>query len=142
VFAQCFFYLPITVVHTIYSSGPLFVLAIDYFLHHIVITRRQLIGVICAFMGVLLTINGHVIYTLFDANDAHDSKFKYYRPESENPLIQLAACLILTICTIGWAYAIVIVKQTKGVNHYQLNFHYGIILIAMTGCVYQQTTVQ
>ena len=79
-FAQCFFYLPITVVHTIYSSGPLFVLAIDYFLHHIVITRRQLIGVICAFMGVLLTINGHVIYTLFDANDAQGSKFKYYRP--------------------------------------------------------------
>ncbi len=35
VFAQCFFYLPINLVHTISSTGPVFVLLIDYFLFKI-----------------------------------------------------------------------------------------------------------
>lgn len=35
VFAQCFFYLPINLVHTIYASGPLLVLLIDYILFKI-----------------------------------------------------------------------------------------------------------
>jgi hypothetical protein len=98
--------------------------------------------VVCAFTGVLFTINGQVLYTFFGIIDAQDSNFKYYRPGSERPLIQFAACIILTIATIGWAYGIVIVKKTKGVNHYQLNFHYGIILMSMAGLLYPQTNVK
>lgn len=35
VYAQCFFYLSINLVNTIYFAGPLFVMAIDYLLHGI-----------------------------------------------------------------------------------------------------------
>jgi drug/metabolite transporter (DMT)-like permease len=35
IFAQSFFYLPINVVHTLYSSGPIFVLIIDYLFNKI-----------------------------------------------------------------------------------------------------------
>lgn len=69
IFAQCFFYLPINVVHTLYSSGPIFVLAIDYLINKIVITRRQMIGAAIAFLGVILTVNGHILYQLFGEDD-------------------------------------------------------------------------
>jgi hypothetical protein len=35
IFAQCFFYLPINVVHTLYSTGPISVLIIDYLLNKV-----------------------------------------------------------------------------------------------------------
>jgi drug/metabolite transporter (DMT)-like permease len=58
VFAQCFFYLPINLVHTISSSGPVFVLIIDYFLYNIEISKKQLIGVLISSIGMLLAVNG------------------------------------------------------------------------------------
>lgn len=73
IFAQCFFYLPINVVHTLYSSGPIFVLAIDYLINKIVITRRQMVGAMTAFLGVLLTVNGHILYQLFGEDDISKS---------------------------------------------------------------------
>lgn len=65
IFAQCFFYLPINVVHTLYSSGPIFVLTIDYLINKIEITKKQMYGAIIAFIGVLLTVNGHIFYQMF-----------------------------------------------------------------------------
>lgn len=73
VFAQCFFYLPINVVHTLYSSGPIFVLAIDYLINGVQITRKQLIGSAIAFLGVLLTVNGHILYQLLGDNHIEKS---------------------------------------------------------------------
>jgi len=67
IFAECFFYLPISVVHTIYSGGPVFVIMIDYFIHSIKITTRQSVGVIIAIIGVILTVNGPLIYYLIDS---------------------------------------------------------------------------
>jgi drug/metabolite transporter (DMT)-like permease len=80
IFAQCFFYLPINVVHTLYSSGPIFVLTIDYLINRIEITRRQMIGAICAFLGVLLTVNGHILYQILGEGETANSEFKHYRP--------------------------------------------------------------
>lgn len=68
IFAQCFFYLPINVVHTLYSSGPIFVLTIDYLVNKIEISKKQFYGAICAFIGVLLTVNGHIIYQIINEN--------------------------------------------------------------------------
>lgn len=51
VFAQCFFYLPINLVHTLYSSGPIFVLLIDYLFNGMMMTRRQLVGSVIASTG-------------------------------------------------------------------------------------------
>lgn len=66
VYAQSFFYLSINLVNTIYFAGPLFVMAIDYFLHGINITKPQVVGVILSCIGVVLAVNGNLLYLLFD----------------------------------------------------------------------------
>jgi drug/metabolite transporter (DMT)-like permease len=141
IFAQCFFYLPINVVHTLYSSGPIFVLAIDYVINKIVITRRQMVGAAIAFGGVLLTVNGHILYQLFGENELGKSEFKHYRPEAAYISVQLLVSAVLLLATVGWAYSIVIVKKIKNSTHYHLNFQYGYLIIMASGCLYQNTEV-
>jgi drug/metabolite transporter (DMT)-like permease len=80
VFAQSFFYLPINIVHTLYSAGPIFVMAIDYALNRITITNTQRWGAFVAFFGVLLTVNGHFLYSALGRNEGANSEFKHYRP--------------------------------------------------------------
>lgn len=101
IFAQCFFYLPINVVHTLYSSGPIFVLAIDYLINRIEITRKQMYGAICAFLGVLLTVNGHILYQIIGDGETSNSEFKHYRPEADLVSVQLLVSLILIVGTLG-----------------------------------------
>ena len=64
IFAQCFFYLPINVVHTLYSIGPISVLIMDYLINKVQVTDKQKVGAILAFIGVLLIVNGNYIYGL------------------------------------------------------------------------------
>lgn len=142
VFAQSFFYLPITVVHTLYSSGPLFVLAMDYFINKVTVTPRQLRGILISFSGVLLTVNGHVIYGILGWEDPNKSDFEHYREGAGNPLIVAGVSLLLLVCTCGWAVAIILVKRIKGASHYQLNCHLGIVLMAMSGLFYSWTNVK
>jgi drug/metabolite transporter (DMT)-like permease len=141
IFAQSFFYLPINVVHTLYSSGPIFVLAIDYLINRIVITRRQLVGGMVAFLGVLLTVNGHILYQLYGDNDIEKTEFKHYREDAADVGVQLAASLVLILATVGWAFSIVIVKKVQHATHYHLNFQYSYILIMAAGCLYPKTEV-
>ena len=70
------FYLPSPITYTIYFSGPLFVILIDYFVYNTKITKKQSIGVIIAFFGVLLTTNGAIIMSFITGNYSEfDSKF-------------------------------------------------------------------
>jgi drug/metabolite transporter (DMT)-like permease len=59
------FYLPLYVVHTISSMGPVFVCIINYYLHNMKITQNQINGNIVAFAGIFFTINGKSIASLF-----------------------------------------------------------------------------
>ena len=61
-YAQMFFYLPVNLVYTINACGPLFVLIFDYLIYHIKISKVQLLGVFMAILGVLLIINGNLVY--------------------------------------------------------------------------------
>jgi hypothetical protein len=56
--ALCGFYLPQPVIHTINSTGPIFVIIEDYFINKIKINKQQLQGIILSFIGIFLTING------------------------------------------------------------------------------------
>jgi drug/metabolite transporter (DMT)-like permease len=116
VFAQVQFYLPLSIVHTIYSSGPLFILTIDYFLHKITISRRQLTGVVLSFIGVAVTINGQLIYKFFNPSWQFETTFKNYL--TNNTYDKIVAGLILVVFTLGWSYSIIIVKLIKDVNHF------------------------
>ena len=68
-FAQAFFYLPINIVHTFYSSGPFFVLALDYFLHGVTVNGRQAVGMAFSFAGVLATVLGSSLSASKDSSD-------------------------------------------------------------------------
>jgi drug/metabolite transporter (DMT)-like permease len=51
------FILPLPIVHTINSSGVIFVFMIDYFINGIQINKRQAIGITIGLIGVLVVGN-------------------------------------------------------------------------------------
>lgn len=59
------FYLPLYIVHTIGSVGPVFVCIINYYVNNMKITRNQINGNIIAFIGIFFTINGKSIASMF-----------------------------------------------------------------------------
>lgn len=66
IFAAVQFYIPLTVVHTIYSSGPLLVNILDYLINGIKLTEKQIIGAGFAFFGVIMIANGNIALSFFD----------------------------------------------------------------------------
>jgi drug/metabolite transporter (DMT)-like permease len=66
IFAAVQFYIPLTVVHTIYSSGPLLVNLLDYVINGAKLTKKQIIGAVVAFLGVLMIANGNLALSYFD----------------------------------------------------------------------------
>lgn len=58
IFTLAQFYLSQPIVHTINSTGSIFVFILDYYINHVTITIKQFYGVIFGVFGVLLTING------------------------------------------------------------------------------------
>lgn len=68
-------------------------------------------GVACAVVGVMVTVNGHMLYQLFGIEEAIHSEFKHYRPAAKLLSIQLLVSFILALATLGWAYSIVMVKK-------------------------------
>ena len=61
-FAESFFYLPINIMHTVYASGPFFVLVMDYWINKVSVSQRQALGMGLSFVGVLLTMLGPSIW--------------------------------------------------------------------------------
>jgi drug/metabolite transporter (DMT)-like permease len=60
------FYLPLYAVHTISGFGPIFVCILNYFLNGVKINGKQLLGILVAFCGIILTVNGRRIWGLID----------------------------------------------------------------------------
>lgn len=61
-FAESQFYLSAPVIYTIYFSGPLFIMLVDYTYFKITISKQQTVGVILTGFGVLLTANGQALW--------------------------------------------------------------------------------
>lgn len=55
------FILPLPIVHTINSSGAIFVFIIDYLLNGVQINKKQAVGILVGFIGVLIAGNGKLI---------------------------------------------------------------------------------
>ena len=60
------FYIPLPVVHTIGSSGVIFIFIIDYYLNGVKVNRKQIMGIIIGIIGLILTVNGRLIITYFN----------------------------------------------------------------------------
>jgi drug/metabolite transporter (DMT)-like permease len=60
------FYLPLPIVSTINSTGPIFVFILDYYINGTTIVRSQVYGILIGMVGVIFTVNGGLILGLFD----------------------------------------------------------------------------
>jgi drug/metabolite transporter (DMT)-like permease len=69
------FVLSMSVLNSIGTIGPIFVFLIDYQINGVTINKKQLLGIIGGIFGVLLTINGDFIMSLFNSNYQMQSDF-------------------------------------------------------------------
>jgi hypothetical protein len=82
---------------------------LNYLLYNKKINQAQIGGIILAFMGILLAVNGKSIYHMINPDYVFTSDFKNYR--SDNQAVKLAVSGILLVFVIFWAYAILITKK-------------------------------
>ena len=55
------FYLPLPIVHTLGCSGTVFVFILDYYINGAKLNKKQIVGIIICFFGVILVANGRWI---------------------------------------------------------------------------------
>lgn len=60
------FILPLPIVHTISSTGNLYIFFWDYYLYGNKISKEQVKGVVVGMIGVLLVVNGRLILYYID----------------------------------------------------------------------------
>lgn len=73
------------------------------------ISSEQVVGMLIAFTGIILTVNGRLFMSMIDPNYKFITDFSNYR--SEDPVVLLVVSAILMLFTILWAYAILITKK-------------------------------
>lgn len=59
-------YLPLTVYYTLSASTLIFTFLLNFWLYKIELTSSQIKSIIVALVGILLVINGRVVYTMID----------------------------------------------------------------------------
>ena len=67
-FSWSMYYLPLPIAFTINASSPIFVAVLDRFLFGIKPNKVQVIWLLVAFMGVILTVNGNKIMSCLTHN--------------------------------------------------------------------------
>ena len=60
------FYIPINLFHVLGFMGPIFTFLTNYLIFGIKATRTQMIAVASTFAGLILTINGRLLYSFID----------------------------------------------------------------------------
>lgn len=61
------FYIPLNLFHVLGCTGPIFTFITNYLVNDIRVTRQQVVGVGFTFVGLVLAINGRLIYSLIDS---------------------------------------------------------------------------
>lgn len=102
------FYIPLNLFHVLGCTGPIFTFITNYLVNGIKATKQQIIGVTFTFMGLVLAINGRLIYSMIDENYKFKSEFENYR--TTNVYVQLAVCLLYLSWTFIWSFALIFTK--------------------------------
>lgn len=105
------FVMPLGIVHTLASGGPIITLILQRILrknhvHHI--TGKKLQGCFIAFIGIILTSNGKFIYSYFDESFEFKSNFHNY--VSSSFTVMAIATLILIASMVLWSYGVLITQ--------------------------------
>lgn len=102
------FYIPLNLFHVLGCTGPIFTFITNYLINGIKVTRQQIIGVTFTFIGLVLAINGGLIYSLIDADYQFQSGFENYRTTSA--YTQVIVCLLYLCWTFMWSLALIFTK--------------------------------
>lgn len=102
------FYIPLNLFHVLGCMGPIFTFITNYLVNGIKVTRQQVIGVTFTFIGLVLAINGRLLYSMIDKNYKFESEFENYRTTST--YVQLAVCLLYLCWTFIWSFALIFTK--------------------------------
>lgn len=135
IFAEAQFYLPVPIVYTIYYSGPLYIMIIDFCAYGIKITKKEAFGVGAAFLGVLLTANGLWLTDWLTDASHFTTDFQNYKTDSL--LLKSLVGIVLIVSQLAWAYAIICVRWLKAYDHTEVNFMFGTNMIFIAGVFYQ-----
>lgn len=127
------FYLPLYAVHTISGFGPIFVCILNYFLNGVKINLKQFGGIIIAFVGIILTVNGKKIWSLIDPSFHFQSDFKNYK--SNDPTVLLLVALVFFINMMFWAYAILLTKKNDS-HIVAVVYHQAVMGLIVSGISY------
>ena len=105
------FVMPLGIVHTLASGGPIITLILQRILrknhvHHI--TGKKLQGCFIAFIGIILTSNGKFIYSYFDESFEFKSNFHNY--VSSSFTVMAIAPLFLICSMVLWSYGVLITQ--------------------------------
>jgi len=128
-FAEAQFYLPLTIIHTIYCAGPLAIFVMDYFINKVSITGRQLVAALIAFFGVLLTINGELIKNQLFGDSEFESDFNNYKTDSIT--IKILVGLGMVVLQTMQGYGLLLVKKLRNLHHSEVNFNFGVWMMGI-----------
>lgn len=102
------FYIPINLFHVLGFMGPIFTFLTNYLINGIKATKAQMIAVACTFGGLILTINGRLLYSLIDEDYEFASEFNNYKTESV--YVQIVVCVLYLGWMFVWSLALVFTK--------------------------------
>ena len=58
-------YIPTSSVHTVINCGPMIIYVVDYFQNGTLINRKQFVGIVISFLGIILTVNMNLLSEYF-----------------------------------------------------------------------------
>ena len=137
-FTELQFYLPSPILYTLYFSGPLFIISVDYFAYGMKITQKQFKGVIVSFIGVLCVSNGQLITAWIYGSSDFPTKFQNYKTDSI--FVKAIAALVMMILTVCWAFGLTITRQVTGTSTSKSNFNFAYIMIFLAAILYQMNS--
>ena len=126
------FYLPLPIALTLTASSPLFAAVFDRVINGVKLNQMQVIWLLVAFIGVILTTNGNYLLLLFTGKRIDNSStFENYL--SKDPKMTMIAYMVILVTMVGHAFGVVITKKLKDTNGTQINYFLGILLLVQVG---------
>ena len=130
------FFLPMPIVHTIASTGTLFIILLDYFVNGVKLNSKQMVGVSISFLGMLLVINGKWLISYIDPAYEMETDFENYH--SDNPLVAAAIAVGLVLNMLLWAYSCLCLRMVPNYNSHQWLVQQAVFLIFGTAIFYDK----
>ncbi|EAR95161.1 integral membrane protein DUF6 containing protein (macronuclear) [Tetrahymena thermophila SB210] len=120
--------LPLSIDYVIFNTGPIFVFILSAILFGIAIKKKEMIGILVAFSGIICITNPGLIQSIISfggeeqitSQQTQQSQFQYAQGVEKIILI-----VIFIFVYVGWAYAILLVKKVKEANNLAMNFYVG-----------------